>query len=520
VLKDKVGFINSEKFFYLLLLATLISIFFTYPFLKYPYDMFSHLQWIDEQNNIASPGKKYIWHHLWAQFFQFFDIKQTDIFLRAQVIHYVQSLAAFLMLFYASKLFMRNLFVTISSNTLNYLAYWATLIWFTTFSTASEYHHQVWILWYSINYQITLPMTLLAAGLTISFFFEPVSHKNKIIKVLSIVLLLYTILRIHAMEFLYFMMYMGVLVLVYLDKLMVVWKKYIYLSFPLSLLFIYVAIQLIDNIKTYAYRASPIFEYLSFEKLPLLMEKIRAEGSMVVWHYSRVSFTLNEMIYLSLAAATLLVVIAIYRRFRSAPVYIKFRLALFLFITSLFVLIPVFQYTAGFASLLTYTTIVWRFYFSSLLFLAIPSFIFYLFSIVKFKNILILNVTIAVIIASTFFYSKYNLESQQNYYKNVISIKNAFDKEKMSFNLSKKEIINIGAELEQYEAENMSGKPIYYYARDDIAFVIKFIYRKNVMYHRRGSINYQKSYQKHNNPKYTPVLFQVPEYFPEYYRFR
>jgi len=115
VLESKAGFNNSEKFFYLLITFTVVAILFTDPFLKYPYDMFTHLQCIDEQSNVASPERKYIWHYIWGQFFNLFHIDQTHIFLRAQIIHYIQSISIFIMIFYTSKIFMKNLFIKISS---------------------------------------------------------------------------------------------------------------------------------------------------------------------------------------------------------------------------------------------------------------------------------------------------------------------------------------------------------------------------------------------------------------------
>jgi hypothetical protein len=232
VLSSKSTFFSEENFFYLLFIFTLIAILFSNPFLKYPYDMFTHLQWIDEQSSASSwPEKRVIWHHAWAQIFNFFHIDRTQIFLRAQIIHYVQSIGSFLLIFYFSKIFIRNIFTNISLVHLNYLGYWSTIIWFTIFSNASVYYQQVWILWYSINYQITLPLILLVTGLSISLFFENNDRSGiKIIKILLIVVLSYVVLRVHAMEFIYYLMYMFVFVMVFLDKIIVLWKKYIYFS--------------------------------------------------------------------------------------------------------------------------------------------------------------------------------------------------------------------------------------------------------------------------------------------------
>jgi len=502
-------------------MCTLVSILFTNPFLKFPYDMFTHLQLIDEQSLAHSiPKGRGVWHYFWAQIFHFLHIDCTEIFTRAYIIHYVQSITSFLMLFYFSKVLLRNLFSDILFIDLNYLAYWATIIWFIILSTESGYYHQVWILWYSINYQISLPLTLLMTGLTMSFLFESLSYRIKLIQILIILLLSYIILRIHAMEFIYFLMFMGILMLVYSDKILVLWKKYIYLAFPLTLLFLYIFIEGIEYIKTYAYRQAPIFNYLSFEKLPQLLDKIHFNGQIITQHYSKTMTTLNELVYISLLAISILLIIVIFRWYKKYPLYVNIRFVFFLFITSFFILIPVFEFTSGLASLLTYKTIAYRFYFSSLLFLALPALIFYIFKLFKVSNIWIINLGIFFIIVSTFLYSKYNIESYQNFYKNIMSIKKSFNQKNVGFNLSKENMKLIGEKLKYYESLNKGKKPIYFYARDDIAFVIKFIYRKQVLYSRRGSWDHVKSYYEHNNIKYKPILFETPIGFPAYTRFK
>ncbi len=481
--------------------------------------MFTHLQWIDEQNKVSlMPETRYVWHYIWAQIFQLFHIDRTEIFLRAYVIHYVQSISSFFMLFYFSRVFIKNLFAPISAINLNYLAYWSTLIWFTVLSTASENHQQIWILWYSINYQISLPLTLLMTGLTISLIFESSSNQIKAMKLLLIVIVAYTVLRIHAMEFIYFLMYLFVLMLMYIDKIIFAWKKYIYIALPLTLMFIYGVFQLIDRIQTFSYRQVPIFEYLSIEKLPQLLDKVRFEGTIITQHYNKAYLTLNELVYLSLAVISLLLIIVIYRHYKKYTEDIHVRLLLFLFIASFFILIPVFQYSAGIAGLLTYRTISYRFYFSSLLFLVIPVFMFYIFRLFKLRKIWMLNLLIFFILLGTFLYSKYNTSHRPNYYINISSIKNAFNKEKVGFNLSDENIAMIGEKIKYYESMNHTNKSEFYYARDDIAFVIKFIYQKSVFYGRRGTINYIKSYHEHSNTKYYPVLFDVPKQFPAYHR--
>ncbi|RUM75256.1 MAG: hypothetical protein DSZ10_00270, partial [Sulfurovum sp.] len=230
-------YINSNHFFYFMFGLTVVALLLTNPFLKYPYDMFTHLQMIDEQSGASAfPEKRVFWHYIWARIFDFFHISRTQIFLRAHIIHYVQIVTTFITVFYFSKIFIRNIFKEISYQALNYLSFWSTIIWFTVLSNASEKHQQVWILWYSINYQIALPLTLLAFGITLSILIEHGSKKLKAIQIMVLMLLLYLILRIHAMEFIYYMMYIVIFILVYVDKIFQIAKKYYYYFIPLLLL--------------------------------------------------------------------------------------------------------------------------------------------------------------------------------------------------------------------------------------------------------------------------------------------
>jgi len=483
--------------------------------------MFTHLKQIDEQSIALSiPQGRGVWHYVWAQIFKLLHIDRTDIFLRAYIIHYIQTIGSFFMLFYFSKVFIRNLFTGIKPLHLNYLGFWSTIIWFTIFANASGYYQQVWILWYSINYQITLPLTLLITGLTISLLFDIGSKKEKAIKVVLIIALSYVILRFHAMEFIYYLMYMLVLILVYLDKIFVLLKKYIFISLPAIIALLYVFSQFIDHIKTYAYRKPPIFSYLSLDKLPQLLDKIDSKGNEVIWYFNKVYYILNELVYLSILAVFILVLLSIFRNYKKYPDNINIRFVFFLFVTSLFILIPTWKYTAGMASMLTYASISYRFYYSALLFLVIPSLVYYLNSIFNIKNILLLNLFLFMILLGTFYYSKYNLEHHQNYYRNIISIKDALDRQKVGFNLSKDNIVTIGQKLKYYESINTTGKPEYYYARDDIAFVIKFVYQKSVLYTRRGVVKYRERYKKHNKKDKFPVLYKVPKDFPPYQPYR
>jgi len=509
----------SDSFFYLLFTGTILALFFTHPFLVYPFDIYTHLGWIDTQNlENATPLPRESWHFIWAHIFDFLSIPKNKIFLRASIIHYTQFITIFAIIFYVSRVILKILFHKISFTILNYLSYWSTLIWFTIFSTFSVHYQQVWIIWYSVNYQITLPFTLLLLGLTLSIVFEPLSRIHKSFYLLTIFLLSYVIMKVHAMEYIYFLMYLGVLLLIHSDKIFTYLRKNLLISFGLVILLGLIIVKIFPFIRNYSYRESSLFNYLSIEKLPQLLLEIQKQGEIVLTHYNKASTTINELMILSLFLIAFFILLFFYRRYKKYPLLINIRVALFLCITSLFILIPLFTYSAGLASILTYNTVSYRFYYSSLIFLILPSFVFYFLSSIKIKYTFLLNFVMALILLSTLYYSK-NLSEHANYYKNIHSIKDMFSKEKMSFNLNQEHIITVGEILNNYEHNNTYIKPLYYYARDDIAFVIRFIYQKPVFYQRRGTKNYKKSYRQDTNTSHKAILFETPKSFPNYQRF-
>ena len=489
--------------------------------MHYPFDIFTHLQWIDAQTYAQSvPGERYFWHYLWAHIFSWLHIGTSEVFLRAHIIHYVQTAAAFLMLFYSSRVVYRELFPDTHTDSLNFMAYWATLLWFTLFANYSMHHHMVWISWYSVTYQITLPMTLLTLALLLPLFTRKMAWYRQAVHLALIGLLSYLIIRMHAMEYIYFLLYAGVLLLVYMDKIFGFARRHLALASLLLLSVLTGFWWLAGILRTSSYRMPELFSYLSLEKIPELYSVILAKGALFTSHFSKASEIMNALVYLSLFAVAFMLSVALYRHFKQYDTpRINLRILIFLAITSLFVFIPLTNVTSGFAIMLTYTDITYRFYYSTLLFLALPASVFYLYWLWGHKQLLLPNVTMAFLIAATLFYS-YHFSSKHNYYKNVYSLLQMFDEKQMRFNLSEKEIASIGKLLQKYEQTNTSGKPNCYYARGDIAFVIKFIYQKETDYDRRGHLDYLQRYKHHNNPACHPVLFQAPKGFPPYVPYR
>ena len=64
-MKLKVFFEDKQRNFYFLLGFSLILILFTHPFLRYPFDMFTHLINIDKYYEVTQiPKGRDLWHFL------------------------------------------------------------------------------------------------------------------------------------------------------------------------------------------------------------------------------------------------------------------------------------------------------------------------------------------------------------------------------------------------------------------------------------------------------------------------
>jgi hypothetical protein len=513
---------NAQEFFYLLFALTVITIFFTNPFLKYPFDMFRHLLMIDDYytypEKIHDTYKPY-WHHFWARLFHLIQIDNSQIFLRAKIIHTIQTMISFFAIFYFTNTFIRLLFANIQTIYINYMALWSTLIWFTIFATFSEGYHLIWIEWYSLSYQITLPLMFILMAITLSLIYDNLHLRSKILHIITMIILSIIILKIHSMEYIYFLLYIFILSILYSDKLIYFFKNHIFLLI-ITIMIISLFLLNIHAFFQFIYYREPAFlQYVSYDKLPMLWEKIIKDGNFVVARLSRSQASINELFYVSLVLVIVLLLLASIRHIMHKNKFIHFRLLCFLAITSFFVFIPINTYTAGLSAVITHVNLVNRFYYSSLVFMVVPITVFYFIQHLDKKNILILNFIILTILLSVFVYSKYDIGHNQNYYKNIQSFKYAFNERKVGFQLSKEHINIIGIEQEKHQHINSNHKP-YFYAREDIAFVLKYVYQQEVFlpkhWNGRG-IDSKKYINAYNtSERKNKVLFPIPESFPNY----
>lgn len=508
---------DTNHIFYVLIALGLVAVLFTNPFLKYPYDAIAHLISIDElyhdmPSTTSIPYERLIWHRFWAELFTVFHIDSSEFILRAKIIHTIQTYIAFFSLYYFSKVIFRNIFRDIPLTTLRYLSLWSVVIWLSIFATFSVNYQLIWSFWYSVNYQITLPLFWYITALTLVLFLEETSLKKKIFFIIQILLISAFTLRVHSMEFMYYLMYMFIFSLIYLDKVYLLIKKYYYIFIVLGIALFYAA-------SNYVPDTSKIFNYFTLEKFPHLYDQIMLNGNYVLTRLNRSSSAINELMVFIYIIGIGTVLLFLWHRYNQKST-INTRLFLLIIITSLFILIPLFEFSAGLFSIITRATVIHRIYYSSSLFILLPVFLYY---IAQSYQIKVKYVHILLLLSLVFVYvfSKHNDRLSHSYYKNIQSIKNSFYPEKVGFNLSEQQIDLIGKTLDRHALKNRSSKIEYYYARADISFVIKYIYGKKVFWKgRRASPNYKKFYEKHQknntNKKYYRILFETPETFPQY----
>lgn len=525
-------------FYYFFILICLSAVLFSNPFLRYPYDMIHHLIVIDDiyaalttsteklvgiwSNNIyimiptgeyeevALSRARYIWHYAWATVFNIAGIDSAQMILRAKIIHIVQIYLTLFSIYFFSKVAIRNVFKTIDALTLKWLSLWSVIIWLSIFATFSGAYHQVWIMWYSVNYQITLPLFWHITALTLVLLLEDTSWKKKLFFIVQIIIISRFMLQAHSMEFMYYLMHVFIFSLVFIDKLIFLFKKYIYLLLPIVFTVWYF-------MKNYQTENSAIFNYLSLEKLPELYEKILREGNILLHGYNRASGTVNELMYFIGLLSIVALSHILWRTLKNDTQVIHTRILIYLTLTSLFVLIPLYQFSGGLFAVITKTMVVNRLYYSSSLFILLPIMIYYIINTygLRLKTI---NIVLALILFCVAIFSKHNDTLNHNYYKNIQSIKYSFIERRIGFNLSKKQIAIIGKILNMYESNRKDEREIFYYARADIAFVIKYIYKKNVYWKgRRVNPDFKKHYEESkHNPDYKHILFEIPKNFPEY----
>lgn len=461
--------------------------------MKLGFDIWDHVRYlrlaVEDPSNIATLPKRQ-WYLTWAYIFRSFSV--TDIFTYATVIHRTQYILCCVMVYFAAKQIFSALFplrpvISAENNWLSSLALSSVFVWLTMVGTFS-FFQQAWIMWYSVNYQITLPMLFLSIGMCINMLALQHDRNQMIFKISIVALLLVGIYVFHAAELAYLVFYIPIFVLCF--GFQYKWNlKYIYAALTFAGFMVFV------GIKFYTDQVPGLVTYILNGQFEKILADIHTKGEYNAVHGgNRYAANWSELYRLSVYVFGFLGMAGLLAWSRiQAPVINSFRATqinkrvfIFLILSLVFCFIPTFKYSAGLASLITYVTIVNRFYFASFAFVAIPL-VGYLLCI----RIKIIKHPAGVIVVSiltmlcTFYYSSI-FNKHGVYYSNVKSISKSILSKKIDVGMSDEAIKNISDQLQAAEQKYTKDEFMYCGTYENMHVVYYIFNKSNLIFVRHG----------------------------------
>jgi hypothetical protein len=444
----------------------------SFPMLQPSFDIWQHLETINDFiNNPNAKNQKPYWYATWA--FVFRTLNVSDIFTYVKYIHRTQFLLSCIIIYYAARLIYSALLPTIKYGKRNHwissMALSSTLVWLTIIGTVSTFQ-QAWIMWYSVNYQITLPMLFLAIALLINGFTYAQTGYKYIEKILAAMLLLVLVYLLHAGELVYMIIYMPLFIFAFLSKNN--YKKALILMLVVSVLIYF-------GISMYGDRVPELVTLIVNNNFSEIGKKILLHGKYNIEGGNRRLANWNELYTLCVLSSLPLAIIGWHK-----ITFVNKRVFFFIFASLIFCLIPNYEYSSGLASIVYGAPIVNRIYFASLIFLLPAIFAYALVeNFKKIRNPIFLLLVVLLLIGGILIYSRY-FNNAGTYFKNVHSIRNSLYKERVYINVTDAEIALIGEQI--IDAEKKYGKEnIMYCANYEKSHIIRYKYqRKNINFER------------------------------------
>lgn len=482
-LKNKGINVNSYNLVFVFLISVgLISIAFSFPMMKLKFDIWQHIDHINAY--VAEPNAnitgRATWLKMWAHLFRFLNI--DNIFTYAIVIHRVQFVLNCLTIYFAAKQIFSALLVfheneAVKNQWLSSLALSSVVVWLTIIGTFS-FFQQAWIMWYSVNYQISLPMLFLALGLIVNAIVVIQSTQMVVMKALIAFTLVMGIYFFHAGELAYLIIYILIGFLCFVSQIRIN-RKYVLFGTGFLSILLYVLIQM------YSDHVPALITMLKNGEYSQISTAIQTKGKWnAVDGGNRFSSNWNELYRLSVFA---FVPIGIFVWFN--PRMANKRVLFFIGLSLIFCFIPTFQYSAGLASLISYDGIVNRYYFASLIFLIIPLSAYFL--IINFKSIKypvgVIYLTFLIMLMVLFYSKKINNEGV--YFKNVQSIVKSIKAKKIDVGVSDAFILSTGSQIDVAEAKYASNS-FNYCGSFESLFIARYVYgKKNMLFDRLGNFS-------------------------------
>jgi hypothetical protein len=508
-MKHKYLAMDTYSFVFGLLIALgLAFVFSSFPMMRLRFDIWDHVEFIRvavQDPHALDYGRKN-WYLTWAYVFRLMGA--NDIFTFATTIHRTQFILSCILIYTAAKQIYSALLplkasIRDQNNWLSSLALSSVLVWLTIIGTFS-FFQQAWIMWYSVNYQITLPMLFLSLGLMVNVLAMEQTSRQVVLKSCMALSLLLGVYLFHAGELAYLVFYIPILVVCF-------GSKYSYKTKNVLLLIFVVIVVLYIAISFYSDHIPALVTHLKKREFTKILTEINAKGT---WNAinggNRYAANWNELYSLSVYLFALIGVAGLVTKFKLVTsnsignfnLNVNKRVLSFLLLSLVFCFIPTFKYTSGLASLISYDGIVNRYYFASFVFMAIPL-AGYL-GVAHIKNIgqpMVLIVLVILLMTATFFYSKIK-KREGVYYQNVMSIANSVESGKINIEVSDVDIENIRVQLNAAEKIYKQDK-FMYCGTFESAYVAYYIFgKRNLLFNRlydytiKDCEDYAKKYNK------------------------
>lgn len=474
-------FLNSNNIyrlvFWSIVVAGIVFIMMSHPMMKLRFDIWQHLGSIDDLViNPKADIPKSNWYATWATLFRTLGIQ--DIRHHAVIIHRTQFLLSCVAIYLsASYLFTALLFKKEQYGNNNQkqwtssLALSSMLVWLTVIGTVSTFQ-QAWIMWYSVNYQITLPFLFLAMALLINAAIVKQAQTTIYIKIAAGLTLLLLVFLFHAAELFYLLIYMLAVLVFYSTQKNI--KKIAIIIFVIALL-IWIGSHF------YVGRVPEIVNLLQTNQSGKVVDLIQEYGKYNIEGGNRYEANWNALYAICVFCAIPILVIN-----HSSKDTLDSKVLYTVLASLVFCFIPTFKLSSGITSLFYSADILNRLYFASLLFI-LPSLLVYLVlnKTEKFKSPIYLLLLVIGLMGLTAIYSRY-FNNAGTYFQNINSIRNSLKPDKVGIDLPVAEIESIGRQIQAAE-KKYGADGVHFCADYDKAHIVWFIYRqKNMRFYRNG----------------------------------
>ncbi|HMS27494.1 MAG TPA: hypothetical protein PKC80_09000 [Burkholderiaceae bacterium] len=449
----------------------------SYPMMKTRFDIWYHLGYIDDyvyDPNVLHGRSN--WYKTWAHILRLLETR--DISTYAVIIHRTQFLISCFSIYLSAKFLLPALLHKTEQNKrtsaenklwVSSFALSSMMVWLTVIGTVSTFQ-QAWIMWYSVNYQITLPFLFLAISLLINAVATQQSHRLVFVKIAFSLFLLTLVLFWHAGELVYLFVYLLTALFLYANKQNI---KKIFAILLLLLIVILIASQFYND------RIPEIFTLIKTGQGGKIAGLIHEYGQYNIEGGNRFAANWNALYAICVVSAIPVLFFSFYDKslLNTKSLYIVLASLIYCFV-------PTFKLSSGIASLFYVAPIVNRFYFASMLF-ALPSLLAYLAlnKSTKFNKPIYLLILIAGLMVLTAAYSRY-VNDSGTYFQNIHSIRNSLKPEKVGIDIPAAEILSIKAQIDE---ANMKYKDedIMFCANHDKSHIIQYVYRqKNILFDR------------------------------------